>query len=212
MFVKFTRLDNSPIWLNASFIVTVEPRRGGGSVVVPVGDGLDYDVRESPEAVLAILGEAPAPAVLPIPTTDALVKKPVADTPVPAPQPSEPVEQPAAEAPAKKPAKKTTRKKKAAVAEPAPEAPAEPAPEAQPSTPPTLQPSDPPTLQPSTPPTALVLTEGEIERLRKLAPRTLRKLGNTLKTQFKFEDPEVGVQDLLSRGFILVNEQRVHWL
>lgn len=206
MFVKFTRLDNSPIWLNASFIVTVEPRRGGGSVVVPVGDGLDYDVRESPEAVLAILGEAPAPAVLPIPTTDALVKKPVADTPAPAPQPSaQPVEQPAAaEAPAKKPAKKTTRKKKAAVAEPAPEA--------QPSDPPTLQPSNPPTLQPSTPPTALVLTEGEIERLRKLAPRTLRKLGNTLKTQFKFEDPEVGVQDLLSRGFILVNEQRVHWL
>ena len=47
-FVRLTRLDGSPIWLNASFVVTVEPRKGGGSVVVPIGDGLDYDVKEPP--------------------------------------------------------------------------------------------------------------------------------------------------------------------
>ena len=33
MFIKLTRKDGSPIWLNASFVVTVEPLRGGGSVV-----------------------------------------------------------------------------------------------------------------------------------------------------------------------------------
>lgn len=62
MFIKLTRLDHSAIWINASFVVTVEPRKGGGSVVVPIGDGLDYDVMESPEAVLALLADAPAPA------------------------------------------------------------------------------------------------------------------------------------------------------
>ena len=51
MFIRLTRLDSTPIWINASFVVTVEPRRGGGSIGVPIGDGLAYDVKESPEAV-----------------------------------------------------------------------------------------------------------------------------------------------------------------
>ena len=39
MFIKLTRFDNRPVWLNASFIVTVEPRRdGNGAVVVPIGE------------------------------------------------------------------------------------------------------------------------------------------------------------------------------
>ena len=59
MFIKLTRLDNSPIWLNASFVVTVEPRKGGGAIVVPIGDGLDYDVREPAEVVLSLLAGAP---------------------------------------------------------------------------------------------------------------------------------------------------------
>ena len=54
MYIKLTRLDNTPIWINASFVVTIEPRKGGGSVVVPIGDGLDYDVKETPEAVLSL--------------------------------------------------------------------------------------------------------------------------------------------------------------
>ena len=38
MFITLTRFDNRPVWLNASFIVTVEPRRdGNGAVVVPTG-------------------------------------------------------------------------------------------------------------------------------------------------------------------------------
>ena len=83
MFIKLTKLDGTPIWINAVYVVTVEPRKGGGSVVVPVGDGLDYDVRESPEKVLAILGDVPAPPVIPIPSSDALTKTPADVSPEP---------------------------------------------------------------------------------------------------------------------------------
>lgn len=83
MFIKLTKLDNSPVWLNASFIVTVEPRRGGGSIVVPIGDGLDYDVRERCEDVLALLQNAPMPTVVPIPVSDCLTKTPADVSPEP---------------------------------------------------------------------------------------------------------------------------------
>ena len=55
MFIQLTRTDGIPVWLNACFVVTVEPSRGGGSIVVPIGDGLDYEVKESPETVLSML-------------------------------------------------------------------------------------------------------------------------------------------------------------
>ena len=32
MFIKFTRLDGTPIWINSTFVVTVEPRRNGGRI------------------------------------------------------------------------------------------------------------------------------------------------------------------------------------
>ncbi|MCR5414384.1 MAG: flagellar FlbD family protein [Kiritimatiellae bacterium] len=76
MFIKLTRLDNAPIWFNASLIVTVEPRKGGGTTVVPVGDGLDYDVREKAEDVIKLLEAAPAPCVIPVPSGDSLAPAP----------------------------------------------------------------------------------------------------------------------------------------
>ena len=75
MYIKLTRFDNRPVWINAAFVVTVEPRRdGSGAVVVPIGDGLDYDVRESPEEVLRMLEGCPAPQVVPVPVSDSLTK------------------------------------------------------------------------------------------------------------------------------------------
>ena len=76
MFIRLTRADGLPIWINASFVVTVEPTRSGGSIVVPIGDGLDYDVREAPESVLALLNEAPPARVVPVPPPKALTKTP----------------------------------------------------------------------------------------------------------------------------------------
>ena len=76
MFIRLTRTDGLPIWLNASFIVTVEPARSGGSIVVPIGDGLDYDVKEAPETVLALLNEAPPAKVVPVPPPNSLTHTP----------------------------------------------------------------------------------------------------------------------------------------
>lgn len=76
MFIRLTRTDGLPVWLNASFIVTVEPARSGGSIVVPIGDGLDYDVKEPPETVLALLDAAPPAKVVPVPPPKALTPMP----------------------------------------------------------------------------------------------------------------------------------------
>ena len=76
MFIQLTRTDGSPVWLNASFVVTVEPSRGGGSIVVPIGDGLDYEVKETPEAVLAVLDGAPPAKVVPVPPPKTLTPRP----------------------------------------------------------------------------------------------------------------------------------------
>ena len=76
MFIQLTRTDGAPVWLNAAFIVTIEPARGGGSIVVPIGDGLDYEVREKPGDVLAMLEGAPSAAVVPVPPPKALTPRP----------------------------------------------------------------------------------------------------------------------------------------
>lgn len=76
MFIQLTRTDGAPVWLNSSFIVTVEPARGGGSIVVPIGDGLDYEVRERPDVVLGMLEGVPPVKVVPVPPPKALAPAP----------------------------------------------------------------------------------------------------------------------------------------
>ena len=56
MFIKLTRIDGQDVWFNSQYVVTVEPRKGSGALVVPLGDGIDYEVRESPEMIVAALG------------------------------------------------------------------------------------------------------------------------------------------------------------
>lgn len=120
MYLKLTRTDGRPIWLNASFIVTVEPMQNGGAIVVPIGDGLDYEVKETPETVLAMLGDAPPPAVVPVPPPKSLAPQPEDVSP-------EDRDEKDAEAAHKaegsrKPSKKSaqrTQRKKTAVAKPA---------------------------------------------------------------------------------------------
>ena len=102
-------MNGRPIWLNASFVVTVEPTPIGGAIVVPIGDGLDYDVRESPETVLALLAGAPAPTVVPVRPPRALAPQPEDVSPEEE-RPSDPEpEQPVEEA---KPTKRGRRRKK----------------------------------------------------------------------------------------------------
>lgn len=306
MFIRLTRLDNSPIWLNASFIVTVEPRRGGGTIVVPIGDGLDYEVREKAEAVLALLSDAPVPAVVPVPVSDCLTQTPddvspeperspepdltaktggrpfekpaekpvvakpaesrsekpaakVAEEPVPAEVAS--VETPSAEPSAEpekparktrktatkkttaaKPRKRTTKKAAAAeedaLAEPQPEPPAaesaKPLEDGDQST--NAEPSaaeasatEPPAVEAAPAKAAAAkprrsardfakpevsdfpLSDDQIERLRKMMPKSVRKLSNTLVAQFKVEEPEAAIKGLEDRGVLRLEFNHVVW-
>lgn len=248
MFIKLTRLDNSPIWLNASFIVTVEPRKGGGTIVVPIGDGLDYEVREKAEVVLQMLDGAPVPAVVPVPTSDGLVPtpddvspeperpepvvparafKPVAPAPAepepvaaasadPAPTPEEVVaaesEKPTRKRSTRKTATKTaaktaktatkTRKRTTKKAE-TEETPVEPTAE-----PPPAEPEPEPVIE-VTPP--ISLTEAQIERLRRMMPRSVRKLSNTLIAQFRVDAPEPVIEELVAHGVVRLDGDRVFW-
>ena len=184
MFIKLTRLDGSPIWINAAFVVTVEPRKGGGAVVVPIGDGLDYDVLESPEAVLAKLADAPAAAVVPVPVSDALAPTPADVSPEPEPAPPPEEEKPVRKAPRQK-AKASS--KTAAAAKSASRGKAQPKPPV----------SD--------------LTDEDLERLRRMAPGSVKKLQNTLATQFNVADAEKVMKSLAERGVLVVGGNRVVW-
>ena len=208
MYIKLTRFDNRPVWLNAAFIVTVEPRRdGSGAVVVPIGDGLDYDVRESPEEVLRMLEGCPAPQVVPVPVSDCLTKTPAdvspepegtrgdetqhssdrvaAASPVHNPPPSDdpPRGGAVSAAPAEKPAKKPARAKKPAAAK-----------KAKPAKKPVLE-----------------LSDEEVTRLGKLAPKSIAKLKNTLSTQFRVADVSETVAALEAKGVIKLDGNHVNW-
>ena len=206
MYIKLTRFDNRPVWLNAAFVVTVEPRRdGNGAVVVPVGDGLDYDVRESPEEVLRMLEGCPAPQVVPVPVSDCLTKTPADVSPEPerksavtAPARENaggtvatPVRENAggtvveapAEKPAAKPAKKPARAKK-------------------PAAPKKAKPAKKPVLE---------LSDEEVTRLGKLAPKSIAKLKNTLSTQFRVSDISETIAALEAKGVIKIDGNHVNW-
>ena len=200
MYIKLTRFDNRPVWLNAAFVVTVEPRRdGSGSVVVPIGDGLDYDVRESPEEVLRMLEGCPAPQVVPVPVSDCLTKTPADVSPEPERKPAvtTPVTPPSGPSGllrrgicedadgtvAEKPAKKPARAKKPAAVK-----------KAKPAKKPVLE-----------------LSDEEVSRLGKLAPKSIAKLKNTLSTQFRVADVSETVAALEAKGVIKLDGNHVGW-
>ena len=189
MYIKLTRFDNRPVWLNAAFVVTVEPRKGGsGAVVVPIGDGLDYDVRESPEEVLRMLEGCPAPQIVPVPVSDCLTKTPADVSPEPERKPPESVaeEKPVeakADEPVEKPAKRPARAKKPAAAK-------KPARARKP---------------------VLELSDDEVARLGKLAPKSIAKLKNTLSTQFRVADVSETVAALEAKGVVKLDGNHVSW-
>lgn len=59
MFIKLTKSDGTPVWLNPEFIVRIESWKTG-SAVAAAGDG-DFEVRETPAAILALCQATPAP-------------------------------------------------------------------------------------------------------------------------------------------------------
>ena len=195
-FVRLTKLDGSPIWLNASFVVTIEPRKGGGSVVVPIGDGLDYDVRETPEAVLAYLDGAPVPDVVPVPTSDALT---------PTPEDVSPDDGGGYDA--GEPGGKSAHRPEAhsrGGADDEPVRATRPAAAESARSTPGIAPG--PGAQ-----GAGELLEAEVARIRKMAPRTMKKLQNTIMTQFRAANTEAAIAALVSRGIIVIDGTRINW-
>lgn len=186
MFIKLTKPDGAPIWINAAFVVTVEPRKGGGAVVVPIGDGLDYDVRESPEAVLAMLGDAPAASVVPVPVSDALTPTPADVSPEPEPAPPPRTDGKA----------KTIRRQPRASKTKTPAGSAKPTANKKTSVPASK---------------ASALGGEEIERLRRMMPGSLKKLQNTLVTQFNVADADAAIRSLSAGGVFEIAGNRVIW-
>ena len=199
MYIKLTRFDNRPVWLNAAFVVTVEPRRdGSGAVVVPIGDGLDYDVRESPEEVLRMLEGCPAPQVVPVPVSDCLTKTPADVSPEPERKPPEPVKP---VEPERKPDAVTTPVREDAdgtVVKPAKKA-------AKPRKPTATKKPKVAKKQ------ALALSDAEVVRLGKLAPKSVAKLKNTLSTQFRDADVTETIAALEAKGVIKIDGNHVSW-
>lgn len=206
MYIKLTRFDNTPIWINAAFVVTVEPRRQSvGSIVVPIGDGLDYEVRESPEQVLSMLDGVAAAAVVPVPPPKSLTKTPddVSAEPMTMtandvialsdekPTDSEPAGQvangggkesaaadkevTAAASEIRKPVKRSTRKPRAKKA------------------------------------AAVSITDAQVERLRKMAPSSVKKLANTIISQLKLGDPDSVIAVLGKQGILSIDHDHVIW-
>lgn len=220
MFIKLTRFDNRPVWLNASFIVTVEPRRdGNGAVVVPIGDGLDYDVRETPTEVLKMLEGASEATVVPVPVSDCLTKTPADVSPEPEkknpppPAPAAPAARavasaeegvPPVEESGKKPRKRATRKTAKPAAEKKPRAakkadePVAEAPKAEAPVPPAA-------------PFKLELSDDQIARLRKMAPKSVAKIKNTLATQFHIGDVVGTVAALAEKGLYKIDGNHIDW-
>ena len=54
MFIKLTKTDGTPVWLNPDFIVRIEAWKKG-SAVAAAGDG-DFEVMEDPRTILALAG------------------------------------------------------------------------------------------------------------------------------------------------------------
>ena len=204
MYIKLTKLNGSPIWLNASFIVTIEAGRNGGAVVVPIGDGLDYDVRESPETVLGMLSAAPVAAVVPVPAPKGLTATPedvspetgvvdVARMPVSAEASPESQTSAETDATAARAAGSRDGEKPKSAAK---------------------------VRKIATRPRSrggrkvkLDLTEEQLGRLRKMAPGSLRKLLNTVLSQFKVTDPEHTIRGLVDHEIVAIDEQEhVNWL
>ena len=207
MFLQLTRIDGLPIWINASFVVTVEPSRNGGSIVVPIGDGLDYDVREAPETVLALLKEAPPAKVVPVRPPKSLTPTPDDVSPdrgydvlsyaAPAKK-TEGDDAPAA-AEAKKPAAKRGRGRRSKKADSAKEkASAEQAAESAAAPPPT-------------PPQIDVSPEGFDEIVADLKARkcrTAKRMRNAIKSYYfgKTNDVEIDriIETMMNRGLMLI--------
>ena len=197
MYIKLTRMNGQPIWLNASFVVTVEPTRSGGAIVVPIGDGLDYEVRETPETVLALLAGTPAPAVVPVPPPRALAPQPEDVSPEDERPSDQEPEKPTEET---KPAKRGRRRNKNAE---------------QASTVSPANTSAKESSRPTDPPEPEGFRE-IVADLKARKCRTGKRLRNAIKSYFKKTDEieiDYIIETMINKGYMMVGaDGHVTWI
>lgn len=221
MFIRLTKKDGSCIWVNSRFIVTVEPVRSGGAIVVPFGDGLDYEVRESPESIIAradgttedelavalqeaIMQDSPSGEPSAQDHDEPVVSEPVFEA-VEVPQVSE-AESAAAVAAVtqlmpKPEEEKPTKRTRKAKTRPAPAG--TPATEGERKIP----------RKRAARKTVLDLTDDQLSRVRNMAPRSVKRLTNTLSSQFAVVDPETTVRALVEHDIITIDDQsHITWI
>lgn len=220
MFIRLTKKDGTFVWLNTNYIVTVEPVRTGGTIVVPVGDGLDYEVRESAESIISLVEGTPVseiaatvaeplevkpqetaaaheadPACTPVFEQTELEVKSEAESAAAVAAVMQ-LTPPAADA-SEKPAKRTRKAK------------VRPVPAGTPAT-------DGERKAPrhrAVRKTPLELTEDQLSRIRTMAPRSVKRLSNTLSSQFDVTEPETVIRSLVEHDIITVDEQsHITWI
>lgn len=216
MFIKLTRTDGRPIWINPEFIVTVEGRKDGGSIVVPAGDGLDYDVKESPDSVMRLCGGETAAQPAAAEPAEALaeskdVKAVEAECPPAAAEPTDALpmrdapQRPVAEAEATVQAlrEKVNRLRKAAEVEKVEQENVEQKP----------KPAAKPRKRTSRGKKPVIdLTDEQMERLKKMAPGSRQKLLNTL-SHLKVANAEATAVALIAHKVIeILPDNHVNWL
>ena len=196
MFIKLTKSDGTPVWLNPEFIVRIESWKTG-SAVAAAGDG-DFEVRETPAAILALCQATPAPVPTPTPVetppkSKTRGRRKKAETP-----PAEAA--PAAEPPAETP---PADEQVAAVEEPKPEPKPETVP-AEATAPAGVLSAE--TLFPDAPDE--ISCAAAI--LKKNRCRSRKRILNTLKSRnpkMSMDDARSMLEQMEARGFVSIDAQ-----
>lgn len=190
MFIKLTKTDGSPVWMNPEFIVRIEPWKKGSAVAV-AGDG-DFEVMEGPRAILELAGGTPVSPIKETPATAAEVEPPKRKTRTRRKAEEAPSAE-VAQAPAPEPAP---------ASEPVPE-PA-PAPEAAPEPAPVSETAD--NLFPQPPDEVAVAAS----ILKKHRCRSRKRIQNTIKSmnpKMSMDDARKLLEQMEARGFVIIDGQ-----
>ena len=211
MFIKLTKTDGSPVWMNPEFIVRIEPWKKGSAVAV-AGDG-DFEVMEVPRAILELAGGTPA-----TPFAGGAPATPIKGAPA-TPIKEAPVT-PIKEVPVTPVRKARGRKKAVAESEavPASEPAAVPVPEAAPAPEPAPVPEPAPAPEPApTPETADNLFPQQPDEvavaasiLKKHRCRSRKRIQNTIKSmnpKMSMDDARKLLEQMEARGFVIIDGQ-----
>ena len=220
MFIKLTKTDGTPVWMNPEFIVRFEPWKKGSAVAV-AGDG-DFEVMEDPRAILAMAGGVRCGALgeraLPTAEQAGRARTPCApsgesgagDANVGAPgtaatgeTPVVPVASPATGETPVVPVRKTRSRKKA-TSEPTPKPTPAPTPEPVPEPEPAPAPAA--NLFPEPPDEVAVAAA----ILKKHRCRSRKRIQNTIKSlnpKMSMEAARALLEQMEARGFVVIDEQ-----